>query len=93
MLYIYCRMMVTIIVFLLFMMGLFGLKENAILPVLTLPLLVVCIIFWHNINQVFAKQSAALTFASCTKIRDLDPDLIQVSDNKWIVTDLRIKSQ
>ena len=74
-------MMVSIVVFLLFMMGLFGLKQNASIPVLILPLLVICVIFWHNVNQVFAKQSAALTFSSCTKLRDLDADLIQVNKN------------
>lgn len=80
MLYIYYRMMVSIIVFLLFMMGLFGLKKIALLPILLLPLLVICIIFWHNVNQVFAKPCAALTFTSCTKIRDLSPDLIEVNN-------------
>ena len=81
--YFCCRMMVSIVVFLLFMMGLFGLKENAVIPVLILPLLVICIIFWHYVNEVFAKQSAALTFSSCAKLRDLDTHLIQVNE-KWI---------
>ena len=71
------RMMVSTVVFLLFMMGLFGLKQTVSISVLILPLLVICVIFWHNVNQVFAKQSAALTFSSCTKLRDLDADLIQ----------------
>lgn len=77
--FIYCRMMVSIVVFLLFMMGLFGLKQNALIPVLLIPLLVICIIFWYNVNQMFTKQCASLTFTSCTKIRDLGPDLIEVN--------------
>lgn len=80
---IFHRMMVSIIVFLLFMMGLFGLKKIALLPILLLPLLVICIIFWHNVNQVFAKPCAALTFTSCTKIRDLSPDLIEKTFQKY----------
>ena len=72
-------MMAAIIVFLMFMIGLFGLKEYAVIATLVLPLLVICIVFWYNVNQMFTKQSTTLTFTSCIKIRDLDPDLIKVS--------------
>ena len=90
-LFICCRMMVSIIVFLLFMMGLFGLKENTVIPLLIIPLVVICIIFWYHVNQVFAKQSAKITFTTCTKIRDLAPDLIQVNSIHSVLFHVRFK--
>ena len=75
----FVRMMVAIIVFLMLMISLFGLKKYATLAILILPLLVICIVFWYNVNKMFSKQSSNLTFSSCAKIRDLSPDLIEAS--------------
>lgn len=71
-------MMVSIVVFLVFMIGLFSLKQQAIIPLLIVPLLVICVIFWYFVTKAFSKKSATLTFTSAMKVRDLSPELILV---------------